>query len=560
MSTSEATGSTPLEDAPATVGDAVRRAARLFGTTEALVDDHQRLDFDGLSIAVDRASRALLALGVGRGDTVAIWAPNVAEWPIAALGALSIGAIVVPLNTRFRPQEAVDTVSRSRARVAVCTEGFLGRGYASELVAATAALPHLAHVVAVPLPDGDTPAPDVPQGATGWDAFLADGDQIDDDTLASARHAVTAEDLSDVIFTSGTTGRPKGVMTTHLQTLRAFTDWSGVVGLTHGDRYLVVNPFFHTFGYKAGIIAGLLRGATIICEPVFDAGRVLERIGAERISMLPGPPTLYLTILENPRRHEVDLSSLRLAVTGAASVPEEMVRRMHADLGFDTVVTGYGLTEATGVVAMCRAGDDPHTIATTSGRAIPGVEIRIINEDGTEVPRGEAGELVCRGYNVMIGYLDDPEATAETVDDDGWLHTGDVAVMDEAGYVRITDRLKDMFIVGGFNAYPAEIENMLSEHPSVAQVAVVGIPDDRMGEVGHAWVVPRAGITDDAAAISAELSAWARDRMANYKVPRAFHITDTLPTNASGKVLKYELRQQAADGSGPVPPNTPAGT
>jgi acyl-CoA synthetase (AMP-forming)/AMP-acid ligase II len=349
-------------------------------------------------------------------------------------------------------------------------------------------------------------------------------------------------------------------MTTHLQTLRAFTDWSGVVGLTHGDRYLVVNPFFHTFGYKAGIIAGLLRGATIICEPVFDAGRVLERIGAERISMLPGPPTLYLTILENPRRHDVDLSSLRLAVTGAASVPEEMVRRMHADLGFDTVVTGYGLTEATGVVAMCRAGDDPHTIATTSGRAIPGVDIRIIDEDGTEVPRGEAGELVCRGYNVMIGYLDDPEATAETVDDDGWLHTGDVAVMDEAGYVRITDRLKDMFIVGGFNAYPAEIENMLSEHPSVAQVAVVGIPDDRMGEVGHAWVVPRAGITDDAAAISAELSAWARDRMANYKVPRAFHITDTLPTNASGKVLKYELRQQAADGSGPVPPNTPAGT
>ena len=541
----------PLVDPPTTIGAAVSRAAEHFGDTEALVDDRHRLDFAGLGVEVDAAARAFLGLGVQRGDTVAVWAPNVAEWVFAALGALTVGCAVVPLNTRFQPAEAADIVGRSRARVAVCTEGFLGRGYAGELARAVGELPHLEHVVAVLLPDGETAAPPPPPGTRSWDDFLAAGAEVDGAALAAARSAVTPDDIGDIIFTSGTTGRPKGVVTTHTQSLRAFADWSGVVGLTHGDRYLVVNPFFHTFGYKAGILACLLRGASIICEPVFDAGRVLRRIGTERISMLPGPPTLYLTILEHPDRDAVDLSSLRLAVTGAAAVPVEMVRRMHADLGFDTVITGYGLTEATGVVAMCRAGDDPETIATTSGRAIPDVEVRVIDEDGREVPRGTAGEIVCRGYNVMVGYLDDPAATAEAIDPDGWLHTGDIGVMDERGYVAITDRLKDMFIVGGFNAYPAEIENMFSEHPAVAQVAVVGVPDDRMGEVGHAWVVPRAGVGSDgqiADDLADDLVTWARQRMANYKVPRRIHVVDALPTNASGKVLKYELRATASAG------------
>ena len=407
---------TPLEDPPSTIGDAVRRAAERFGPTEALVDDRHRLDFTELAANGDAAARAVLATGAQRGDPVAVWAPNVAEWVFAALGALTVGCPVVPLNTRFRPAEAADVIRRSRAGVAVCTEGFLGRSYATELVGLVGELPHLRHVVAVPLPDGATPAPPVPAGATGWDDFMAAGAPVSDADLDEARRAVTSEDLGDIIFTSGTTGHPKGVVTTHAQSLRAFADWSGVVGLTHGDRYLVVNPFFHTFGYKAGILACLLRGATIVCEPVFDAGRVLTRIGSERISMLPGPPTLYLTILEHPDRHDVDLSSLRLAGTGAAAVPVEMVRRMHTDLGFDTVITGYGLTEATGVVAMCRAGDDPETIATTSGRAIPDVEVRIVDEAGIEVARGDAGEIVCRGYNVMVGYLDDPAATAEAID------------------------------------------------------------------------------------------------------------------------------------------------
>jgi len=530
---------------PLTVGALIKRAATSFADTEALVDDRHRLTFDQLAKATEDVARAVIATGVARGDRVAVWAPNVAEWALAALGALTAGAVVVPVNTRFTIAEAADIIGRSGATAAVCTEGFLGRGYASELVAAATDLPHLDTIVAVTLPDGDNPAPPVPAGAVGWDDFVAAGSGVDDATLAAVTAAVTPDDVGDIIFTSGTTGRPKGVMTTHAQSVRAFAEWSAVVGLDHGDRYLVVNPFFHTFGYKAGILASVVRGATVVCEPVFDANVVLRRIAAERISMLPGPPTLYLTLLEHPDRTDVDLSSLRLAVTGAATVPEEMVRRMHTDLGFDTVITGYGLTEATGVVTMCRAGDDPAVIATTSGRAIDGVEVAIVDDAGVPQAPGSPGEVVCRGYNVMLGYLDNPDATAEAIDTDGWLHTGDIGVLDDNGYLRITDRLKDMFIVGGFNTYPAEIEHALSDHPAVSQVAVVGVPDDRMGEVGHAWVVPRSGAASDPAVLADELVAWSRQRLANYKVPRQVHIVDSLPTNASGKVLKYELRAGA---------------
>jgi acyl-CoA synthetase (AMP-forming)/AMP-acid ligase II len=256
--------------------------------------------------------------------------------------------------------------------------------------------------------------------------------------------------------------------------------------------------------------------------------------------MLPGPPAIYQTILDHPDLASHDLSSLRLAVTGAAAVPVEMIRRMRSELTFRNIVTGYGLTESTGIATMCRHADDPETIATTAGRAIPGTEVKVVDDAGNELPAGEPGEVVIRGYHVMEGYYGDPGATAATIDDGGWLHTGDVGVFDEAGNLKITDRTKDMFIVGGYNAYPAEIENMIMRHPAVGQVAVVGIPDQRLGEVGKAFVVPRApgGIDPD------ELIAWCRAEMANYKVPRAVEVLDALPLNASGKVLKYQLRER----------------
>jgi len=285
-----------------------------------------------------------------------------------------------------------------------------------------------------------------------------------------------------------------------------------------------------------------MRGATALPHAVFDAAAVLARLGRERISVLPGPPSLYQSLLAHPDRAAADRSSLRLAVTGAAPVPVELVHRMHDELGFETVLTAYGLTECCGVVSMCRPGDAAETISTTSGRAIPGIEVRCVDEKGAEVPRGEPGEVVVRGYNVMQGYFEDAAETAKTIDAGGWLHTGDVGVMDERGYLRITDRIKDMFIVGGFNCYPAEIESLLFGSGWFAAVAVVGVPDERMGEVGMAYVVPAPGrsFTPD------DVVDWCRANMANYKVPRRVEIIDQLPVNAAGKVTKFVLRERAA--------------
>jgi acyl-CoA synthetase (AMP-forming)/AMP-acid ligase II len=377
-----------------------------------------------------------------------------------------------------------------------------------------------------------------PAGTTSWADFLARASSVSADVTAERAAAVGPDDISDILFTSGTTGAPKGAMLRHGAGVRAYTAWAEVVGLQQGDRYLIVNPFFHAFGLKAGILACVLKGATIVPHPVFDVPSVMRRVDEERITMLPGPPAIYQTILDHPDLASFDLSSLRLAVTGAATVPVEMIRRMRSELTFKTIVTGYGLTETTGIATMCRHDDDPETIARTAGRAIPDTEVRVVSDSGDAVPVGTPGEVVVRGYHVMSGYYGDPGATAATIDADGWLHTGDIGVLDSRGNLKITDRTKDMFIVGGFNAYPAEIENMIMRHPSVGQVAVVGVPDHRLGEVGRAFVVPRAGAVVD----EAELIAWCRTEMANYKVPRTITILDALPLNASGKVLKYQLR------------------
>jgi acyl-CoA synthetase (AMP-forming)/AMP-acid ligase II len=269
------------------------------------------------------------------------------------------------------------------------------------------------------------------------------------------------------------------------------------------------------------------------------------------VTVLPGPPTLYQSLLGHPELGRHDISGLRLAVTGAASIPVELIRRMKDELGFDTVITGYGLTEVCGIATMCRFDDDPETIATTSGRAIPGVEVKIRKDDGTSAAADEPGEIVVRGYNVMLGYFEDPEQTRATIDPEGWLSTGDIGTLDARGYLRITDRKKDLFIVGGFNCYPAEIENAMLGHPLVAQAAVVGVPDERLGEVGVAFVVPRRDADGQPLATDpGEIVSWCREHMANYKVPRRVEIVSELPLNASGKVLKYVLRDRARAGAG----------
>jgi acyl-CoA synthetase (AMP-forming)/AMP-acid ligase II len=315
--------------------------------------------------------------------------------------------------------------------------------------------------------------------------------------------------------------------------------WAECGELSEHDRYLVINPFFHSFGYKAGILAALSRGAAVVPQATFDIGETMRAIDRERITVLPGPPTIYQSILNAPERDSIDTSSLRLAVTGAAMVPVALVERMRRDLSFDTVLTAYGLTEAV-VVTMCRPGDDPDTISRTSGRATADFEIRIADPEGNALGPGEDGEVLLRGPNVMQGYLDDPDATAEAIDPDGWLHTGDVGNLDDRGYLTLSDRLKDVFTSGGFNVYPAEVEQALARLDDVVESAVVGVPDERLGEVGRAFVVLR----DGARTGEDDIVAFCAERLANYKRPRYVDLVDSLPRNAGGKVLKRDLRQR----------------
>ncbi|MFF7574431.1 FadD3 family acyl-CoA ligase [Streptomyces sp. NPDC008061] len=502
----------------------VRTAARRYGDREAAVEGRTRISYAELGDRVERAAAACMASGVEPGDRVAVWAPNTLDWIVSALGAVTAGAVLVPLNTRFKGTEAAYILRRSRAKLLFVTGTFLGTSYVASLRRADVELPHLERVVVL--------ADAAPESYVTWKDFLATGERISPAEVRARADAITPSSPSDIIYTSGTTGRPKGAVITHAQTLRCYAIWSELAGLREGDRYLIVNPFFHTFGYKAGIIACLMRGATMVPQPVFNVDTVLANIAAERISVLPGPPTLHQSLLDHPARATHDLSALRLVVTGAAVVPLQLVERLRTELGIATVLTAYGLSEASGIVTMCRRGDRPDVISSTLGRAIPDTEIRVV------APPGTPGEVLVRGFNVMQGYFEDPDTTATAITPDGWLHTGDVGILDEAGNLRITDRIKDMFIVGGFNAYPAEIEQLLGLHPDVADVAVIGIPDPRLGEVGKAYAVRRPGATLTAY----DLIAWSRREMANYKVPRTVEFVDELPRNASGKVVKGELR------------------
>jgi acyl-CoA synthetase (AMP-forming)/AMP-acid ligase II len=473
-----------------TIPEMVLSAADRFGDAEAVVDGPLRLNYTELVQRIRCAAGAFADVGIDKGDRVAVWAPNSAEWMIAAFGLLTAGGVLVPVNTRFKADEAADIIGRSGAKAVLVQKGFLGQDYTA--------------------PAG-SPVIDLKS------EFLSSGSPFHRD--------VSGDDISDIIFTSGTTGRPKGARMNHRQTLRMYEEWATLADLREGDRYLMINPYFHTFGLKAGLIASFLRGATMLPVAAFDIDEVVGLIERERITMLPGPPTLYHSLLNVGDKGK--LATLRAGVTGAADIPVELVRRIHDELPFHTLMTGYGLTEA-GNVTLSRTGDSFEDVATTAGLPCEDVEVRIADD----------GEVLVRGYGVMQGYLDDPAATAEAIDADGWLHTGDLGTIDDAGRLRIVGRKKDVFIVGGFNAYPAEIEGFLLEHAAVAQAAVIGVPDERLGQVGKAFVVIRAdhnGVTPD------ELIAWSRDRMAGFKVPRFVEFTDGLPLNATGKVVKDDL-------------------
>ncbi|MFI5612193.1 AMP-binding protein [Amycolatopsis sp. NPDC051903] len=551
-----------LPSVPATVPAALDAAAHHPGL--AVADGPVRLTWPELHARVRSFAAFVHTRGLGPGSRIAVCSPNTWHWVVAGLGILYAGATLVPISTRFTAREIHDVLTRSHASGLVICGRFLGTSRLSGLTALPplvvrvpveeVAEPAVAGVTewsdvdgcgdsALPVASAATPAraagstlraAELAAPARAPDPPSTSGDRSEPRATGSIRSPgpdpglVRPDDVSDILFTSGTTGRSKGAMSAHRQALGVAAAWAECSELSTRDRYLVVNPFFHSFGYKAGILACVLTGATIVPQRVFDVSATLRLIQDERITVLPGAPTVYRMLLDAPDRSRWDLSSLRLAVTGAATVPVSLVSQMEAELGFETVLTAYGLTEAV-VATMSRPSDPPDVVAQYAGRATAGFEVRLGTDD----------EVLLRGPNVMLGYLDDPGATAAAIDADGWLHTGDVGRLSPDGHLKITDRLKDVYVCGGFNVYPAEVEQVLAEHPDVAESAVIGVPDARLGEVGRAFVVPRPGSRPSAD----EILAHCKENLANFKLPRSVELVAELPRSPAGKVLKRLLRE-----------------
>ncbi|MGW3468399.1 AMP-binding protein [Saccharopolyspora sp. NPDC000995] len=510
--------------------------------TAVCLDGDTQLTQHGLREFASKVARALIAHGVSKGDRVAVWAPNTWEWVVIAFGIWDVGAIIVPLSTRGKGIETTDLLRRTGSSFLFTAESFLGRSNVDMLRQAAgpaggerpfSALPDLRKVVL--LGEHRTAT-----GLQGWPDFLAAAEDIDPGSAEQIALAVQPGDPFEILCTSGTTGTPKGVVLDGTQIMRAYWDWAEVIGLRPGDRYPIVSPFAHGFGINAGLLVCVERGATMVPVPVFNPDTAFDLIEQQQVSVLAGPPSLFARMMSRPDFPQRDLSSLRVAVVGAATVPTDLVRAMQTQMGFEQVVNAYGLIEGS-CVSMTRAEDPPEVIAATTGSPMPGVEVRIVDDGEKPLPPGLRGEILIGGYGVMNGYWNAPELTEAAVTEDGFLRTGDIGVLDESGNLSIVDRKKEMFICNGFNAYPAEIENLLLHNESISQVAVIAMDDEVQGEVAWAYAVPAEGSDTDEQAVV----AWAKRAMSNYKVPRRVVFMPELPTTANGKIDKAGLRKTA---------------
>jgi len=584
-----------------TIGRMLADSAGVYADRVAVIDGDRQLTYAELHREARAAAKALIAAGIGRGDLVACWAPNGWRWVVMVHAVWMIGAVIVPISSRLKVLEAGPILERTGAAVLFTVAECAGTRFIDGLRAAYGpeleGLPGLRRLVRLdverqsrrldsasplegkvgpqvrvggdgsvfsqpsdmlnhtPHPSAKAPPTSPSRGeaifeAVGFADFIATGEKIANSALDQAIDQVQPGDICEIIFTSGTTGTPKGVQLTHQQLIRAYWDWSGIGGLTVDDNYLVITPFSHGFGLNAGVIASALRGMCMVLLDIFEPRAALELIRRHRISVIGGPPNLFTRLMDQPGVAENPPTSLRVAFLGAASVPVEILRRVGSVLGIRRVINAYGLMEGC-VVSMTRADDDPSVISTTTGRALPDVEVQVVNDAGQPVAAGEAGEILVRGYGVMAGYWRDEAQTRASITD-GWFHTGDIGVRDAAGNISIVDRKKDMFICGGFNAYPAEIEDLLLKIGSLSAVSVVGVPDPQRGESAVAFVVPSSGRQVDEPTVI----AWARQNLAGYKVPRRVFVRDSLPLNPNGKVMKDALRREAADS---LIPHTVAG-
>jgi acyl-CoA synthetase (AMP-forming)/AMP-acid ligase II len=510
-----------------TIPQLLTAAARRAPSHPALVAQDGQISFAALEHEADRAACAFLAAGLSKGERVGIWAPNMWEWVAAAIGAQRVGGVLVPLNTRLRGGEVADVVRRASVKYLIAIGDFLGRYYPDMLAGET--MPDLRRLIVL---RGDN------QAHENWAHFIAQGARVPDEVLHARAAEIGPDDIADIMFTSGTTGASKGAVFDHKRSIGGAAAWVNISHLTAADRYCVFGPFSHNASYKAGWVAGLLAGATIYWPEAYDAVSILGLIAQNKITVMPAPPTVWLEAHACPSRRDFDISSLRFLSTGATTVPIELMRRLKRDLDIGVISTGYGMTECCGSATHTLWTDDIDRVATTCGKPIPGTEIKIVNALGEECAAGEAGEVLIRDSKLLIEYLDNSQATHEALDKDGWLHSGDAGILDAQGYLKITDRLKDMYIVGGFNVYPAEIERQMSALEGLHACAIIGVPDQRLGEVGHAFIVRARGST----LTESEVLAWSKTHLANYKIPRGVTFVNELPLNATGKVVKFKLK------------------
>ncbi len=515
-----------------TIGESLRRAVDRHGDCEALVVRHQgyRATYAQLWEQVDRAARGLLARGVQKGDRVGIWAPNRYEWVVVQYATARIGAILVNVNPAYKATELEYALRKAGVSLLVLASGFRQTDYVEMLAGVRAGCPALREAIVL---------------EDGWEALLGDGDGVGASELAEREAGLQFDDPINIQYTSGTTGFPKGATLSHHNVLNNGYFIARTLRYDERDRVCVPVPFYHCFGMVIGNLACLTSGACVVVPAEgFDALATLEAVADERCTSLYGVPTMFIAELEHPRFGELDLSSLRTGVMAGSPCPIETMRQVRERLHMDEVTICYGMTETSPVSTQSAVDDPEEKRVTTVGRIHPHLEIKVVDPlSGAVVPRGVAGELCTRGYSVMLGYWDDEEATRQAIDAAGWMHSGDLATVDEDGYVKIVGRIKDMIIRGGENIYPREIEEYLLTVPGVSEAYVIGVPSERYGEEVMAWVKLR----DGAALTLDDLDAACRGRIATYKIPRYWKLTDSFPMTVTGKIQKFRMRESAIE-------------
>lgn len=528
---------------PRTIAQQLELTAQAHGERDALIFGERRLSWAETRDTSRDLARSMLAAGVGRGDHIAVWLPNHPEWVLLWFASAYIGAVMVPINTRYKTEEARYILHQCDARLLVMTDEFVGIDYLEMLdrlcprlqagsLPNDAEFPELRRVVVLG---------HAPEGAQRFDDFVAAGSDITNAELDSVAAAVAPDDATIIVYTSGTTGHPKGAVHSH-HVLRNEHSISEALAIGPESRIMNHMPFFHVAGGFTGILPALITGGAMVLMDRWDPTQAFELIAKEGVTVMSGIPTHFIDLLSHPRLEEYDTSTLRTGWIGGANNPPEVIDGAIERLGLMGLLPVYGMTETTSITTIPRLDDPRDLILAGKGRPVSDFELKVVDrETGEELAAGAEGEVCVRGHLVMQGYYGKPEATAAVIDEDGWFHTGDFGMLDESGYLSITGRKSDLFIVGGANAYPAEIEIALSEHPAVKQAYVVGVPHDRLGEVGFAFVERLEPVSED------EIMAFCRTRLADYKVPRFVRFVDDWPLTATGKIQRFVLRELACD-------------